>query len=143
VTRPVSGEIRTTVSESEDVVLPDISFYEEHMASLQHVNSQLSSNINDLERTILAYKRRCEAQDEAKNELQRQVDELGSWLSRVRKSEAEKDRQIGDISSELSRLKADLDELIEERDTLAAENRHYQSLRVTDEYLFTFCSHSY
>lgn len=124
----------STEEANEDVILPDISFYEENMTSLQHANSELSSNLVELERTLTVYKRRCEAHEEAKTELQRQVDELSLWLGRVRKSDAEKDKMIKRLSQEMEELQIELEEISEEKNALISENQHYLSLRVTDEY---------
>lgn len=128
-------EVASAASDFEEDILPDITYYEENMASIQHTNDLLTAKLSDMERIILLYQRRCEAHEEAKIELKRQIDELGSWLERSRRSDAEKNAALLELEESLCVCNNAMKELEEERDTLAAENQHYQTLRVTDEYI--------
>lgn len=121
-------------------ILPDISYYEENMASLQQANDLLSAKLSDMEGIILLYHRRCNAQEEAKTELKRQIEELGSWIERLRHSDAEKEERLCELEDNLRSCDKAIKELEEERDTLSAENQHYQTLRVTDEYFYFLIS---
>lgn len=120
-------------------ILPDISYYEENMLTLQHSNDLLTAKLAEMERMLLVYHRRCEAQEEAKDELKRQIAELGSWLERVRRSEADKSAQIQELEERCRVCDNSIDELEEENNALSAENKHYQTLRITDEYYKFAC----
>ena len=126
--------------EPDEIILPDISYYEENITTLQVENNQLLSKLGDLERIIAAYQRRCEAQEDAKKELERQILELSNWLDKLRTSNREKDMRVEELENMVDVYEKNLHELEEERNTLAFENNHYRSFRVTDEYpIMCFC----